>query len=220
MSAYDDYEDYYFTRIVPAFIGGRDFRNENRKRKNKMDSTIVYASGRLFWAKIVGDKALTNNYEGTAKEWTMEFEPEDTEFLKDHGLLDRLKDKEDAKNPDKGRFLVIRKPELNYEGEKNDPIRIYDDNNEAWGEDRLIGNGSKADLKLKIVDWGKGKKKSIWVVAVRITDLVPYETDEFGAMDAERGVSKPKKAKNTAKKPTTTKAKEDTPENIDDDIPF
>ena len=121
-----------------------------------MESVTVFASGRLFWPKIVGDRALTNNYEGTAKEWTMEFEPEDTSFLKEHGLLDRLKDKEDEKNPDKGRFLNLRKPELNYEGKKNDPIRIYDEDNEPWGEDRLIGNGTKADLKLKIVDWGKG----------------------------------------------------------------
>ena len=183
-----------------------------------MESKTVFASGRLFWPKIVGERALTNNYEGTAKEWTMEFEPEDTEFLKEEGLLDRLKEKEDAKNPDKGRFLVLRKPELNYEGEKNAPIRIYDEDNEQWPEDRLIGNGSKADLKLKIVDWGKGKKKSIWVLAVRVTDLVGYETDEFGAMDAEKGETKPKKAKAAPKK--TTKVKEDTPEDLDDDIPF
>ncbi|QDP56949.1 MAG: hypothetical protein Unbinned2691contig1000_23 [Prokaryotic dsDNA virus sp.] len=181
------------------------------------ESTIVFAKGRLFWPKIVGDRALVNNYEGTGKEWTLEFEPEDTSFLKEHKLLDRLKDKEDAKNPDKGPYLNLRKPELNYEGKKNDPIRIYNEDNEPWGEDKLLGNGTVADVKLKITDWGKGKKKSIWVLAVRVTDLVPYETNEFGAMDDSSEASPKKKAKAG---PKPTKTSDDTPEDLEDDIPF
>lgn len=180
-----------------------------------MESTTVFATGRLYWAKIVGDGALHDNYERTAREWSLEFVPNDVSFLKEHKLLDRLKDKEDAKNPDKGEFLVIRKPELNGEGKKNDPIRIYNENDEPW-DDRLIGNGTVADLKLRIIDWGKGKKKSIWVTAIRVTDLVPYESSEFGAMDGDSKAKKPKAT--TAKKAATKEPAFD--EDLDDDIPF
>lgn len=179
-----------------------------------MDATTVFAKGRLFWPKIVGDKALHNNYEGTAREWSCEFEPEDTAFLKEHKLLDRLKDKEDSKNPDKGAFIILRKPEFDSEGKKNDPIRIYKDDDTVWGED-LIGNGTAADLKLRIVDWGKGKKKSIWVTAIRITGLVPYESNEFAGMDGSEDA--PKKAKTPAKK---AKTKTEDFDDLDDDIPF
>src|SRR5690606_22565274 len=106
---------------------------------------------KIYWAKIVGDKALVSNYDGDAREWTYEFAPEDTSFLKSEGLLDRLKDKPDDKNPDKGDYLILRKPEFTKEGVKNEPIRIYDEGDQPW-DNRLIGNGSDVDVKLSIVD--------------------------------------------------------------------
>jgi hypothetical protein len=179
------------------------------------DRTTVFATGKVYWAKIVGDKALVQNYERDGREWTVEFVPDDTTFLKDHKLLDRLKDKEDAKNPDKGEFIILRKPEFDKDGEKNDPFRIYDgtgDETRAW-DDRLIGNGSSVDAKLSIVDWGKGKKKSIYLTALRVTDLVPYVSNEFGAMDEDRPA---------AKKATKAKAKAPAAEldDLDDEAPF
>lgn len=171
------------------------------------DRKTVFVKGKLYWAKIVGDKALVSNYDGDGREWAFEFAPEDPSFLKEHGLLDRLKDKEDNKNPDKGQYINLRKPEFDREGQKNDPFRIYDEDNEPW-DDRLIGNGSDADLKLSIVDYGKGKKKGIYAQAIRVTSLVPYVSDEFGAMDAAEG--KPKK------KPATKTAELD---DLDDEIP-
>lgn len=171
--------------------------------------STVFAHGKLYWAKIVGPPRT--NYDGDGREWAYEFVPDDIEFLKEHKLLDRLKDKEDAKNPDKGDYLVLRKPETTKAGEQNEPIRIYDADNMPW-DGRLIGNGSEADVKLSIVDYGKGKKKGIYTTAIRITDHVPFETNEFGALDSERGVSPKKPAKKSAK---TTEL-----EDLDDDIPF
>lgn len=172
----------------------------------------VFASGKIYWAKIVGDRALHPTYDGDAREWSYEFVPDDTSFLKEEGLLDRLKDVDDAKNPDKGEFLKLKKPELDRNGDKNDPIRIYDENDEAWPDDKLIGNGSKVDVKLRIVDWGKGKRKSIYTSAIRVTDLVPYISNEFAAMDKEEQKAKkaPKKAKNKPEGFDTT--------DLDDDV--
>lgn len=168
-------------------------------------SAKVFVSGTVKWAKIVGDKALVSNYDGDAREWTFQFHPEDTAFLKDHKLLDRLKDKGDEQGP----YLILKKPEFNKDGEKNDPFRIYDENNEPW-DDRLIGNGSKVDVKLDIRDWGPGKKKSIYAAAIRVTDLVSFVRDEFAGMTKATD-SKP------AKK---TEAKQRVFEELDDDLPF
>lgn len=202
---------------------------------------IVFVKGTLYWPKIVGRSAAVTNYDGDGKEWTFELEPEDTDFLKEHRLLDRLKDPlayaerleergedekaEAARKAAEGRgdYLLIRKPTETKDGEPTDPFRIYDEDNEPWGEDRLIGNGSKADVKLKIVKWGAGKKSSIYCMAIRITDHVPYETDEFAAMDNETGSDKPKAQKpkrKAAAKKADTKGKSEELDDLDDSIPF
>lgn len=177
------------------------------------DFSTVFVTGKIYWCKALGKPVM--NYDGDAKEWTFDFVPDDVDFLKEHRLLDRLK--EDKKGTIPGDFLHLKKPELNSEGEKNDPIRFYDDENKAWDRSVAIGNGSSADLKLTIADWGKGKKKSIWVAAVRITDHVAYEADEFAGMGSSpKSESKPK-AKTA--KPKTKASAEDL-EDLDDDIPF
>jgi hypothetical protein len=165
--------------------------------------TKVFATGKVYWAKIVGDQALKQNYDGTGREWSFEFEPEDTSFLKDHRLLDRLKDPmayalrlqergEDEKAKTaaefaegRGDYLVLKKPELTKDGNKNLPFKIYNADGEPWNGD-LIGNGSTVDVKLEIVDWGVGKKKSIYCAAIRVKDLVPYVVDEFAGMDGDK----------------------------------
>lgn len=174
--------------------------------------TTVFGTGKIYWPKIVGDRALHDNYDGDARQWAFELAPDDTSFLKEHKLLDRLKDKEDAKNPDKGEFLYLRKPEFDRDGNKNEPIRIYNEDNEPWPENVLIGNGTSVDYKLSIVDYGKGKKSGIYTAALRITDLVPYESNEFGAMD---GGAKPKSKPQQGK----SKGSPEGLDELDDDIP-
>lgn len=198
------------------YWANKQIKNRKNNMSNTNNATTVFAKGRIFWAKILGDRALHPTYDGDARQWAFEFEPEDTEFLKEAGLLDRLKDKEDAKNPDKGEFLVLKKPELNRDGEKNEPIRVYDADGEPWPEDKLIGNGSKADVKLRIVDWGRGKRKSIYTTAIRITDLVPYISDEFAAMDENDEAPKKKKAAPKKKKAAAPEFDDD----LNDDVPF
>lgn len=204
-------------------------------------STIVYASGRVFWSKIVGDQALVTNYDGDGREWTFEFEPEDPSFLKEHRLLDRLKDPmayalrlRDRGEDDKadkaaeqaeGRtdYLLLRKPEFDKDGNKNTPFTIYDADNNPW-DDRLIGNESKVDVKLKIVDWGVGKKKSIYAVAIRVTDLVPYESDPFAGMDKKesgaKAVKEQSKAAPAKKAPAKKAFAELDDDDLEDEIPF
>lgn len=181
-------------------------------------NTTVFVPGKIYWAKIVGKKALVPNYERTGKEWAYELVPDDTSFLKEHRLLDRLKDKEDLKNPDKGEFLHLKKPEFTKDGKENTPITIYDSEGQPWGEDRLLGNGTEVVAKLSIVDWGVGKKKSIYTQAIRIENLVPFESDAFGAYDGGSKAA-PKNSAAPAPKPKTKNLPKDL-EDLDDDIPF
>jgi len=174
------------------------------------DAVTVFVPGQVYWCKVLGAPRL--NYDGDAKEWTYDFMPDDVDFLKEAKLLDRLKT--DAKGTIPGDYLRLKKPEKTSEGEPNDPIRVYNSDNEAWDPNQLIGNGTKVVVKLRIVDWGKGKKKSIYTTAIRVEELVPFVSNEFGGYDGDSPKAEPK-----AKKPKTKAPAEDL-DDLDDDVPF
>lgn len=200
-----EYADIFIDNMID---GWHNFEPYSRKgnRKYMTDRTTVFVRGKIYWCKVLG--APRTNYEGTGREWTYELEPEDTSFLKEHKLLDRLKNKYD----DRGPYLTLKKPELDSKGEANDPIRVYNADNEAWDKDTLIGNGSTVVAKLSVVDWGKGKKKSIYTQAIRVEELVPYVSSEFGGYDGESAAP--------AKSRKTTKEKIMENVELDDDLPF
>lgn len=167
-----------------------------------------FLSGKLYWAKILGDPVP--NYDKNGKEWTFEFEPDEAgiEVIEKHKLADRLKTNKEGRKP----YLILRQKELNYEGKENKPIRVYDEDDTEWDRSILIGNASGADVKLDIRDYGVGKKKGIYPVAIRVTDLIEYQSSEFGGMDKGNDAA-PKKA--PAKAPKRGFA-----EDLDDDLPF
>lgn len=175
--------------------------------------TTVFVEGRVYWAKIIGNKALHDNYDGDAREWSYDFVPDDTKFLKDARLLDRLKE---AKDPIPDEYIRLKKPEFNKDGDKNDPIRVLTSDNEPW-DNKLIGNGTRVVAKLTIVNWGKGKKSSIWTDALRIEELVPYEGGGGDNSDpfASYGSGKPKKAAKGNSKAAAAEL-----DDLDDDVPF
>lgn len=170
--------------------------------------STLFLRGKVYWAKLLGAPRL--NYAGDAKEWTVEFEPDEEglDLLRQHKLTDRLKDKHPAP---RGRYLVLRKGELNKDGTPGQPVRVYNQNDEAWDPAVLIGNGSSADVKLDVRDYGVGKKKGIYISAVRVRDLVPYVSTEFGGMD--RDILADDEAPARASKSPKPKV-------LDDEIPF
>lgn len=170
------------------------------------NKATVFMTGKLYWAKIIGEPRP--NFAKDGREWAFEFEPDEegAKALKQHKLADRLKDKYE----DRGKFLTLRKPEFNKDGNPNPPIRVYDADDNEWPKDKLIGNGTTAHLKVDIRDYGVGKKKGIYPAAIRVVDLVEYQSSEFGAMDA--GDFK------AAKPPKDEEFKKDF--GLDDDLPF
>lgn len=178
----------------------------------------IFISGKLSWAKVLGDPVP--NYNKDAREWTFELEPDEKglQVMIKQGLTDRIKGQgynigTKGQHKERTPFIQLKKTELNKEGKPNTPIRIYDEDDETWDSNTLIGNGSSADVKLDIRDYGIGKKKGIYPVAIRVTDLVEYQSSEFGGMDKEEDEGfKPSKK---SKKDTF---KEDF--GLDDEIPF
>jgi len=208
MSAMDDWlydlnDPYYYE--VPY--------HRKRKKKIMAEYTTVFVEGRVYWAKIIGNKALHDNYDGDAREWSYDFVPDDTKFLKDHRLLDRLKE---AKDPIPDDYLRLKKPEFTKDGDKNDPIKVIDSDNEPW-DNRLLGNGTRVVAKLTIVDWGKGKKQSIWTDCLRVEDLVAYEGNGDRGGDPFSDYKPSAKSAKAAKGSSKRAAQE---LDLDDDVPF
>jgi len=73
---------------------------------------------------------------------------------------------------------------LKADGEPADPIRIVNANNERWGND-LIGNGSMVDAKFVVKDYGKGRKKGMYIRAIRVLELVPYVPQDFAPLTSD-----------------------------------
>lgn len=173
------------------------------------DKATVFVTGKLTWAKVLPHQ-LAKNFDGNGKEWSFDLSLDDTSFLKTHKLTDRIKDKDD----DRGKFIHLRKPEFDREGKAQSPYRIVDSSGQTWDSGEL-GNGTKADVKLQITDYGAGKKKGIYALAIRVQDHVPYESSDFAGMDngvveTVGGETKSYMSSNAGKEM----------EELDDDVPF
>lgn len=173
--------------------------------------------GSANWAKVVGAPRL-NTYTNE-KEWSIDVTPdkEGRALLRRLGIADRLREPKEGDFRTET-FISFRHRELKKDGNKADPIRIVNANNEPWGND-LIGNGSTVDVKFVVKDYGKGKKPGVYIRAIRVLELVPYVPQDFAPLStddeffAEGGVENDAPASKFASLPEGME-----PE-LDDDIP-
>lgn len=141
------------------------------------NTTTVTLRGKASFAKILGAPVL--NYSKDGKEWKMDLviTKDTVKEVKGYGIGDRVKSKDDYLD---GRpFLSFKQAELRKDGTPNDPIKVVDINGKPWDHTKLIGNESDVDVKFRVVDYGVGKKNGVYIAAVRILNLVPYERQEF-----------------------------------------
>lgn len=173
--------------------------------KNK----TVYLRGKIYWAKIFGDPRP--NYAKDGREWTFEFEPESEEAVKNAGLMDKMKDKSEKKGYE-GRkpFMTLKRKEFKFNGDPQEHIRVVDAENQPWPENTLIGNESVVDVKINIVEY-PGKNDGVYANAIRVLELVPYQSSDFEPIDkGDKYYRKPKeKAEDTFAKDF----------GLDDDVP-
>lgn len=153
---------------------------------SRQNRKTAYLQGKLYWFKALPGQ-LHDNYAEDGKQWAFEFEPDEnsTAIIIENGLKDRLKtgEKKDGtmrKNYEgRSPFLVLKRPELKEDGTKNEPIRIVDAANQPWQPKMSIGNETVADVKVSIVDYGTGKFKGLYPLAIRVLEHVQFVQNDF-----------------------------------------
>jgi len=98
---------------------------------------------------------------------------------------DKIKDKEDAR----GKFVSFKQEYKQLTGKDGEPYmtsppKVFDAAGKKWPEDQRIGNGSKIDVKFKVVDYGDDKV-GVYPIAIRVVKFIPYEASEFEALDED-----------------------------------
>lgn len=189
----------------------------------KNETTTHVIRGTLHWAKVLGEPRL-NTY-SKEKEWSVDLTPDakGLEEIARIGIKDKLREPKDNDNRTED-FLSFRHREYREnrntgERTKNDPIKIVDITGQPWPEDKLIGNGTIADVKFRVVDYGKTMAKGVYISAIRILDHVAYEVEEFAPLgdDDEFAGAKTSAA---ATKAADTKGPSSDDDDLDDDVPF
>jgi len=145
------------------------------------DTVTAYLRGKTMYAKILGDPVL--NYSKDGKEWKMDLiiDKDGVKALKGYGIGDRVKSKPDY--ADGQYFVSFKQRESRADGSPNEPIKVVDGQQKPWDQSKLIGNGSTVDVKFVVKDYGAGKKKGVYIRAVRVLDLVSFNRSEFADLD-------------------------------------
>ena len=157
------------------------------------EKSTEFFTGPIMWCKVLG--LPVDNFNKDGKEWTFELILDDAgkDILKKHKLADRIKVK------DYGDVIIFKqKADPWPDGSPHDPIRVYDSGDADWDRDVKIGNKSIVDVKVTIVDNGKGRFKGVYPQAIRVKEHVPYESSEFGGMDEGKDEKSRPKAKTFA----------------------
>lgn len=215
MSWMDDCPEEYYGLYEPV-------KNERENRKLTVKSKTYVIRGTLHWAKLIGAPRL-NTYSGE-NEWSVDVTPDakGRAIISDAGLDGKLKTPKKGKDDRKETFLSFRQREYrtgkNGERVKNEPVAISTAQGTSWPEGKLIGNGTIADVKFTHKDNGPGKHPGVYINAVRILKLVPYERDDFEPLSEEDEYF----AANEQESPTEYDEADlaDSSYDPDDDVPF
>lgn len=166
------------------------------------ESTTVVLRGKVNFFRMLPHQ-LKLNYDKSGKEWTTDFYDFPVKEIKALGIGDRVKQKDEYL--DGAPYMTFKQKELRADGQPNRPVVVTDILGNSWDLDKELGNGTTVDAKFAVVDYGKGKKKGVYLRSIRVLDHVEFnrgpdfdpisETDEFfeAAIEAQKkAVSKPK----------------------------
>lgn len=149
-------------------------------------SEVITLRGKTNYAKILGEPM--DNFDKNGKEWKLDFILEDRKDLarlKALNVSDRVKQKEDYLDGAPHMTLRQKTEQVEENGRKvwKNRLKIVDVTGQPWDETKLVGNGSVADIKLRIADYGRGMKAGIYIVGIRILELVPYNSSVMDELD-------------------------------------
>lgn len=183
--------------------------------------------GTLDWCKLTGKArphtGLPKYDKGPA--WSVDITPDAKSRAKlaEHGLnkggqsgTGKLRTPK-GKDTRKESFITLKHLENRSDGTKNKRPSIKTVDGRLWDDDTEIGNGTVADIKVKVVDYGSGSDRGMYFQAARILKLVTYERDDFEELDEddEYFASGEGVTGESAPDPTTTGDAD-----LDDDVPF
>lgn len=231
MSSWDDAEALFYSNIVTGFVEGRSMSKD----------VYLTLRGVLNYAKITG---AASPHRGLPKYdkgpyWSLDITPDEKSrtLLNQHGLdvggkRGTGKLREPSAN-DKNRFLTGQDDsylslsilENRPNGEKNSPPKVANAHGQPWNGG-LIGNGSVADVRVKVVEYD-GSEKGVYLQAVRVLKHVPYEVSDFEPLSeddeffgAEEETLQPvTETEAQPQKASKTEASENL-DDLDDDMPF
>lgn len=171
--------------------------------------------GELHWAKVLG-KPIMNDY-AKARQWSVDVSPntEGLALLKKLKISDKLKDPKTGEK--RGKFIAFRQNEFKKDGSANDPITITDAQGNPWPANKLLGNGTVADVKFSYQDFGTTKGN--YIKAIRVLQHVPYVSQEFAPLSEDDEFFAAGSSDSDAA-PLEDQTEPDGDEDLDDDVPF
>lgn len=179
---------------------------------------FIVIRGRLDWAKLTGPARPHTGLKKYDKGpfWSVDVTPDAKSriLMEKHGITDKLREPQ-GKDERVESFISLKVLENRSDGTKNEPPKIVNIRGEKW-DGSLIGNGSIADVKVKVVDYGKGSDKGCYLQAVRVLELVPYEAKEFEDLDDDDEFFGREDDDVVAEDSKSTENDDD----LDDDVPF
>lgn len=189
--------------------------------------TIVLR-GKLDWAKVLGNarKHTGNPKYDKGPYWSVDLTPDAKThtLMKQFGITKKLKEPSGEKDERTETFLSLKVLENKADGGKNQPPKIVDAANKPWPENKLLGNGTIGDVKVRVVDYGSGSEMGVYLQAIRVLEHVAYEIDEFEPLDEDDQYfaegSDEEDAVETVSVGHSQDSEAGTPEDLDDDVPY
>lgn len=144
---------------------------------------MILKNVELRWAKVLGDPR--ENYNKDGREWSIDLVLNDeqvAELLAAGLYKDYIKEKDGVK------MLKYKRPEFTKKGDPSKRIKVIDGEGMPWDADKLIGNGSIADIQYMLNELPPvarlPKRNKFGLLAICIREHVPYESngndsDEF-----------------------------------------
>lgn len=204
------------------------------------EKTIVIR-GEIYWCKLLGDAVpyTGNPRYDKGPYWAVDITPDGPSFMKleAEGLttggksgLGKMREpnKKYEKETRKENYLTLTINENRSDGKKNNPPVVQDGEGKPWDNGK-IGNGSIADIMVKVVDYGDDVK-GLYFQKMRVLDHVAFEGQDFEPLSEEdeyfassKASGKPQGAAKTETdkaKPSGDTESEPGNEDLEDEIPF
>lgn len=198
---------------------------------NKEKTLVI--RGEIYWCKLLGDAVpyTGNPRYDKGPYWAVDITPDGPSRMKleAEGLttggksgLGKLREpnKDYEKETRKETYLTLTINENRTDGKKNNPPVVQDGEGKPWG-DAKIGNGSIADIMVKVVDYGDGVK-GLYYQKMRVLDHVSFEGQDFEPLsEDDEYFGSSAKAKTSDKAKSSESSEPDNgDEDLEDEIPF